>query len=216
MATVVRVKRKRHADPPVALLLASKKIKNDEHFKGKSGMADVIKIEENVFRFATTVASSGMDESVKDKVKSVMKEHKKTNSIYHLQPIAGIKRTFDARKLKPEHERYKLVRKEDELARKSTENSAKVGRPVVCRARSCCDDKTVSCFSSVLDVVEKEAVSPSKPDDIICNSVKMFREKLCLPEPYAANDEYVYDLYYCEQTQRDWNVKDILYVQPCR
>nr|CAB3266335.1 probable RNA polymerase II nuclear localization protein SLC7A6OS [Phallusia mammillata] len=232
MATVIRVKRKRHAEPVEALLLASKRIKQDEHFRGNSGMADIIQIEENVFRFATTVGlNAKMDEAVKNKVKDAIVLHSKLNSIYKTQPLTSHKRSVVGVPADHSHQdecaRYKLLRvssRNPEFVSahpkiKTSENKTTESPSQPCEAIHTDTRKLSTYFTPILDVEEQETKkcnSSIKPEDILCNSVQMLREKLCLSEPKREDDEFVYDLYYCQGTQPTWSVKDILYVQPCR
>lgn len=59
----------------------------------------------------------------------------------------------------------------------------------------------------------------SDPETILCNSVKMIREKLSVSgdglgtEHREKEDDYVYDLYYQETAAPGW-IQDILSVRP--
>ncbi len=59
----------------------------------------------------------------------------------------------------------------------------------------------------------------SDPETILCNSVKMIREKLSVSgdglgsEHREKEDDYVYDLYYQETATPGW-IQDILSVRP--
>lgn len=233
MATVIRVKRKRHAEPAEALLLASKKMKQDENFRGNSGMADIIQIEENVFRFATTVGlNAKMDDSVKNKVKDAIVLHSKLNSIYKMKPLTTQNRSVvgipnDCTQM-DEGARYKLLQVSSQnpnFVKSQPSNYPPKQKPTiepsapVCNSIPIKERKVSTYFTPILNVEEREmkkCESSMKPDDILCTSVKMLREKLCFSEPKPDEDEFVYDLYYCQGTQPTWSVKDILYVQPCR
>ncbi|XP_051828584.1 probable RNA polymerase II nuclear localization protein SLC7A6OS, partial [Antechinus flavipes] len=76
------------------------------------------------------------------------------------------------------------------------------------------------------DLAEKETLSipasgskKSDPDVILCNSVKMIRERLSISkdekgtEHREKDDDYVYDIYYMETLTSGW-IESILSVQP--
>ncbi|KAM4611157.1 putative RNA polymerase II nuclear localization protein SLC7A6OS [Discoglossus pictus] len=76
-------------------------------------------------------------------------------------------------------------------------------------------------FDMVQEDPEKEAdaVKESEPETILCNSVKMIRERLTVSETGPGSehresaDEFVYDIYYSEASPHGW-IQDILSVQP--
>ena len=234
MATVIRVKRKRHAEPAEALLLACKKTKHDENFKGNSGMADIIQIKEKVFHYATTMgANASMDETIKEKVKNAILLRNKLKTIYKPQSSEHVQKT-----LKKKHvmygRKYNVIGLPDSVGNgagrssqnhnSGNDNNMQLPVPTDQDPPSNSHEKSdvvldakdeLNNLAPLLDV-EEEAVnsSPLKSEDILCNSVKMFREKLHVSEP--KQDDFVYDLYVCKKTPEKWNIQDILYVQPCK
>lgn len=217
MATVIRVKRKRHGDPAEALLLTCKRAKNDETFLNNSGMADIIQIEEKLFHFAATVNTGlPLDENVKDKVKSAMVLRNKMKAIYKTD---SCRKRVACTELPTNHfsghqAKYRLV----------DTKSTHPAKPTVIGESNAADNSDSSTIDhgdekplALLDMEEnalKSSEQPSQSNDTLNNSIKMLKD---LKVSKTTNeDDFVYDLYYCQKTPQDWNVKDILYVQPCK
>ncbi|KAG8437737.1 hypothetical protein GDO86_008445 [Hymenochirus boettgeri] len=76
-------------------------------------------------------------------------------------------------------------------------------------------------FDMLQEELEKSEtdVEDTEPETILCNSVKMIRERLTLSEVghrsehQESMDDYVYDIYYSDAPQLGW-IQDILSVQP--
>uniref|UniRef100_H2YVS2 Probable RNA polymerase II nuclear localization protein SLC7A6OS n=1 Tax=Ciona savignyi TaxID=51511 RepID=H2YVS2_CIOSA len=243
MATVIRVKRKRNAEPAEALLLACKRTKLNENFRGKSGMADIIQIEENVFHFAATVCTSTpMGEGITKKVQTAITTRKKLVQLYRpnlattQKRVVVSKRPLDETKAEPPAKsKYNFVNlcknKDRSPTEKKKRKNSESETSNLCsklfrhRVNSCSDEekKKTKKLSAILDIEENTArpevnikVPPTKDEDVLSNTVAMLKEKLTIDAEKQAEEDYVYDLYYCQSTSADWKVKDILYVQPCR
>nr|XP_002127545.1 probable RNA polymerase II nuclear localization protein SLC7A6OS [Ciona intestinalis] len=240
MATVIRVKRKRNAEPAEALLLACKRTKLNENFRGKSGMADIIQIEENVFHFAATVgASSSIDDGVTEKIQSAISTRNKLVSMYkpavaasHPCKVLAGKLATQVKEEPPAKHKYKFIsfckgKEKSEGEKKRRRDSDPVSSSLCSklfrhRANSSSDEEPKKPKSkkltALLDVEENLVKNDTPPcdSDILCNTVAMLREKLTINPKKQAEDDFVYDLYYCQNTAKNWNVQDLLYVQPCR
>lgn len=234
MTSVIRVKRKRHTEPAEALLLARKKQKPDPcDVPTTSDIADVIKIEQKVFRFAGTVEPDVAlsQDMVAEKVQEAIMHRKISKS--------DTKTTSRKRKL------TKLV------SEQYNQMNPKIKHLKDCTVAMCQSVLKEKCFNFSPDVKHHKSATQSKgelkknelkshcncstncahqkndhkngacSDEIMCNNIKMFRENLYVTKTdqklnTPKQSEYVYDLYYRKTASSGWDMSDLLYVQPYR
>ncbi|XP_030650283.1 putative RNA polymerase II nuclear localization protein SLC7A6OS [Chanos chanos] len=227
--TILRVKRKRGTDPADALLLACKRIRPEASTQpaGESvPEPEDAKIENSVFKLVATVASQ--DVPVQTHVREALS---RPRLVHALRPSGGSSQRIigDLRSTKwntRREERYRIL--SSHRAGLSTEpalagdgdGEGKSDQPDS-EARLSLGDV------QVFDIVQEEddnIKAPGKavasdPETILCNSVKMIREKLTVSEDGSGtehrekDDDYVYDLYYQETVTPGW-IQDILSVRP--
>ncbi|XP_071973864.1 probable RNA polymerase II nuclear localization protein SLC7A6OS [Engystomops pustulosus] len=224
-AAVLRVKRKRGADPVQALIISCKRSRPED-------------VSTQVFKIAATVSSQA--EPVQKYVQEAISRHLFTGlrcpRIGSLQRIQNDLRV--QRNVERQESRYYLISNlrpklnEDEGDRKSANGQPassmeeqqyeSVKRDVEGTADDHVPSKggTNETFK-VLDIVHEETVDLKKtphPETIMCNSVKMIREKLNISlegqgsEHRENPDEFVYDIYYAEASPQNW-FQDILSVR---
>ncbi|KAJ8247357.1 hypothetical protein GJAV_G00245470 [Gymnothorax javanicus] len=230
--TILRVKRKRGTDPADALLLACKRIRPEptpqppgdpvpEPSEGE--------IENSVFKLVATVASQ--DAPVQGHVREALARPRVAHA---LRPSSGSTQRIvgDLRSAKwatRREERYRVL--SAHRAGLPAERVASVGQESGERDEARGDRQINSsdfwsrCNVQVFDIVqEEEAKAPaqpvtSDPETILCNSVKMIRERLSVSENGVGSEhrekeeDYVYDLYYQETLTPGW-IQDILSVRP--
>nr|XP_039262909.1 probable RNA polymerase II nuclear localization protein SLC7A6OS [Styela clava] len=229
MTSVIRVKRKRDCEPSEALLLARKKLKNDfDKEPTKSDIADVIKIEEKVFHFAGTVepdiahSQHVVVERVKEAIfhrnqqKEILRAGSRKRKLPKFAPfpeLPKIKHLKDATIAACQsvlREKCLNFSSDNKLA----VNSKKSQKQIDSRAESC---EKCTIYHNDDHIPRINNVNGGNVDSIMCNNVKMFREKLNVSaKSKPESTEFVYDLYYCRDTTSNWNMSDILYVQPYR
>ncbi|XP_012690157.1 probable RNA polymerase II nuclear localization protein SLC7A6OS [Clupea harengus] len=230
--TILRVKRKRGTDPADALLLACKRIRPESTTQppGESVPEPDAKIENSVFKLVATVASQ--DAPVQPHVQVALARPRVAHA---LRPSVGSSKriTGDLRSAKwstRREERYRIL--SSHRAGLPTETQAP---PSAEEARDA-DLETVQTEVDsrlplgdvqVVDLIHEEEEhnkAPAKtvvtdPEMILCNSVKMVREKLSVSgdgvgtEHREKEEDYVYDLYYQETVAAGW-IQDILSVRP--
>ncbi|XP_054856498.1 probable RNA polymerase II nuclear localization protein SLC7A6OS isoform X2 [Eublepharis macularius] len=232
-AAVLRVKRKRGgAAPAEALLLACKRLRSDLGGGGGDG------VEERLFALVATVASE--DEPVKKYIQEAITKEK---AAQRLRPSLGSAQrvTQDLRASKQarrQESRYRLIAShrptftEDESVAPAdraesnenkhlfSEENRETAQKESHGPSGCCGE------FQLFDIVQEEDVEtdpgvPQKtdaPDEILCNAVKMIRERLTVSdatkdaEQNREEEEYVYDLYYVEAMPSGW-IENILSVQ---
>ncbi|XP_024411940.2 probable RNA polymerase II nuclear localization protein SLC7A6OS [Desmodus rotundus] len=212
---VLRVKRKRSAEPAEALVLAYKRLRSDAVESGaqKTTPEGLEKAaENNVFQLLATVRSQ------EDPVQPLLRAA--------LRPSQGsqqrIRRDLRSslREIRQEG-RYRVVssRRPSNIPSDGLESED-------LRRNLEADD---SAGFQLLDLIHEEgdpetaaAVSckASDPDVILCNSVELIRERLTVSEDGPGvrhqeeqKDDYVYDIYYLETATPGW-IENILSVQP--
>ncbi|CAI9565776.1 unnamed protein product [Staurois parvus] len=227
---VLRVKRKRGADPAEALIISCKRLRAEEEEKNTD------RVTREIFRLAATVTSQ--DEPIQKYVHEAMSRDR---AALALDPSAGsfqrIQKDLRATKETERQEsRYRLISNlrpkcdgEDSSPGNSQPASPVIDqKPVPGKVEaSACEnpDSQINVGGSfqVFDMVheeaekEKDSLKESDPETITCNSVKMIRERLTLSDAGSEHrenpDEFVYDIYYAEATPHNW-IQDILSVQP--
>jgi len=178
VGTVLRIKRKRNEDPLNTLIVHSTSSKKKKIESEETDQNDNAKC---LFQFAGTICEDEI-KTTHELVKSF-----RTKSLPHTPNIKNIKRKAKV-ETKDKHQalRYKIISKlrEDETKDETTYNNN--------------DDNDVA--FSIYDV-EQQATTDIIPtaDELLCNSVKMIREKLTLyekeEEKRLEDSEYVYDIY---------------------
>ncbi|XP_001374373.1 probable RNA polymerase II nuclear localization protein SLC7A6OS [Monodelphis domestica] len=240
--TVLRVRRKRGADPAEALVLACKRHRSEEG----ATAAESGSVEENIFKLAATVCSQ--DEPVQKYVREAINRDKATRALNpSLESHQRIRQDLlTMKQVTRQDDRYRLVSKHrapcaegeapllaiDSAHRTEEDHLDSDIKPKSQRR----DGATVTNSPSaeefqLFDIVheaaaEKETPSvpatcseKSDPDVILCNSVKMIRERLAISkdgkgtEHREREDDYVYDIYYLETSTPGW-IESILSVQP--
>ncbi|KAF4082769.1 hypothetical protein AMELA_G00129990 [Ameiurus melas] len=221
--TILRVKRKRGTDPADALLLACKRIRAESSAEQPEPEPahehEHARIENSVFKLVATVASQ--DAPVQRHVREALSRPRLAHA---LRPSHGTSNRIvgnlrSAKWSTRREERYRIL------------SSHRAGLPAEPRkGREPAEIDTeprlgdVQVFDIVQEDVEEDEKDPEKnvksdPEAILCNSVKMVREKLSVSthgagtEHREKEDDYVYDLYYQEMASPGW-IQDILSVRP--
>ncbi|XP_072492268.1 probable RNA polymerase II nuclear localization protein SLC7A6OS [Notamacropus eugenii] len=238
---VLRVRRKRGADPAEALVLACKRLRSGASEQGAAATGPG-PVEENVFKLAATVRSQ--DEPVQKYVREAITREKATRALTpSLESYQRIRQDLlTAKLLTRQDDRYRLVSKhrppcaEGEAALPAVDTASRADRDKPNSEGTSQTSKTGDSSSSVEefqlfdiiheDAAEKESLSipatcpeKSDPDVILCNSVRMIRERLAISKDGKGTnhrekeDEYVYDIYYMETSTPGW-IESILSVQP--
>ncbi|XP_069822010.1 probable RNA polymerase II nuclear localization protein SLC7A6OS [Dendropsophus ebraccatus] len=229
---VLRVKRKRGADPVEALIISCKRPRAEEETPKSA-------VTTQVFKLAATVSSQ--NEPVRKYVQEAISRDHATQ--VHRPPIGSIQqiqkdlRTW--RKAERQESRYRLVSSlrpkceegEDSKAGNSQAASPEEEQPHVPEKEGASGNSDVTSkdgkdeMFQVFDIVQEEsekespALQASDPETIMCNSVKMIRERLTVSEEGQGSEhrenpeEFVYDIYYAESSPHNW-IQDILSVQP--
>ncbi|KAM6225365.1 putative RNA polymerase II nuclear localization protein SLC7A6OS [Rhynchocyon petersi] len=207
---VLRVKRKRTAEPAEALVLACKRLRagTSESLdqttppEGLSGAS-----EKNVFQFVATVGSQ--EEPVQPLLGAAL--HPSRDSQHRIRQ--GLRAS--AREARQEG-RYRVV-----SSRRSS------GTPL---ASKDVQEAASSAGFQLFDLVHEEgdpdatavgSYQTSDPDVILCNSTKLIREQLTISEKQLGvgkgeeekESDFVYDIYCLEMATSEW-IENILSVQP--
>ncbi|XP_055057942.1 probable RNA polymerase II nuclear localization protein SLC7A6OS [Misgurnus anguillicaudatus] len=227
--TILRVKRKRGTDPADALLLACKRIRPEAAVAAQPSdesepEPQEPKIENSVFKLVATVASQ--DAPVQTHVREALARPRLAH--HALRPSQGSAQRIigDLRSVKwstRREERYRIL---------SSQRAGLPAEPAPVRGEEKDDSQTENHDGlplgevQVFDILHEDddVKMPGKnvvsdPETILCNSVKMIREKLSVSgdrlgtEHREKEDDYVYDLYYQETTTPGW-IQDILSVRP--
>ncbi|XP_063045214.1 probable RNA polymerase II nuclear localization protein SLC7A6OS [Engraulis encrasicolus] len=237
--TILRVKRKRGTDPADALLLACKRIRPESTTQppGETVPEPDTKIENSVFKLVATVASQ--DAPVQPHVQEALARPRVAHA---LRPSTGSSKRImgDLRSAKwstRREERYRILSSHRTGLPAQTQTPAP---PSTAAEESREEDEQREVAQTeavdprlplgdvqVVDLVHEEeehSKAPGKtvtldPETILCNSVKLIREKLSVSgeqlglEHREKEDDYVYDLYYQETVAPGW-IQDILSVRP--
>ncbi|KAM3918285.1 putative RNA polymerase II nuclear localization protein SLC7A6OS [Leptodactylus fuscus] len=231
-AAVLRVKRKRGADPVEALIVCCKRARAE-------ATQEAGNVTNQVFKLAATVSSQNepVQKYVQEAIFRNQVSHVHHPDIGSLQRIQKDLRAW--KNTERQESRYRLVSSlrpkcvEDdsrESENNQHDNPVKEQQHVPEKLEASAQDKMASSGSKdetfqVLDIVQEETkaetvdVKASDPETIMCNSVKMIRERLAVSQEgqgleHRENpDEFVYDIYYAESSPHNW-VQDILSVQP--
>ncbi|XP_004057909.1 probable RNA polymerase II nuclear localization protein SLC7A6OS [Gorilla gorilla gorilla] len=212
---VLRVKRKRSAEPAEALVLACKRLRSDavESAAQKTSEGLERAAENNVFHLVATVCSQ--EEPVQPLLREVLRPSRDSQQRVRRNLRAS------AREVRQEG-RYRVLSSRRSLGTTSSgqESEYTPGNP----------EAAGNSGFQLLDLVheegEPEAASAgscktSDPDVILCNSVELIRERLTVSEDGPGvrrqeeqkHDDYVYDIYYLETATPGW-IENILSVQP--
>ncbi|XP_008065516.1 probable RNA polymerase II nuclear localization protein SLC7A6OS [Carlito syrichta] len=212
---VLRVKRKRSAEPAEALVLACKRLRSGsvESTAQKAPEGLERAAENNVFQLVATVRSQ--EEPVQPLLRAA------------LHPSRGsqqrIRRDLRASAWETRQEgRYRVISSRRSLGTTACglESKYALGNP------EAAGDSGFQLFDLVHEEEEPEAATAdssktSDPDVILCNSVELIRERLTIsedeprarPQEEQKHDDYVYDIYYSEMATPGW-IENILSVQP--
>ncbi|XP_066503463.1 probable RNA polymerase II nuclear localization protein SLC7A6OS [Hoplias malabaricus] len=230
--TVLRVKRKRGTEPADALLLACKRIRPESGSAPPPAESEPVPepeprdIENSVFKLVATVSSQ--DAPVQTHVREALSRPRLAHA---LRPSQGSSQRIigDLRSVKwstRREERYRILSSHrtglpaeprPEREREAQENDAQTETDPYFSLGE------VQVFDIVHEEDEEDKKAPGKnmsdPETILCNSVKMIREKLTVSTDGLGSghrekeDDYVYDLYYQESATPGW-IQDILSVRP--
>ncbi|KAL2762238.1 putative RNA polymerase II nuclear localization protein SLC7A6OS [Daubentonia madagascariensis] len=212
---VLRVKRKRSAEPAEALVLACKRLRSGAVDSAAQKTPEGLEraAEKNVFQLVATVRSQ--EEPIQPLLRAA------------LHPSRGSRQRIrrdlraSAREIRQEG-RYRVVSSRRSLGTTSScqESEYASGNP------EAAGDSGFQLFDLVHEEGEPEAAAAdscktSNPDVILCNSVELIRERLTVSEDGPGvrhqeeqkHDNYVYDIYYLEMATSGW-IENILSVQP--
>ncbi|XP_066205019.1 probable RNA polymerase II nuclear localization protein SLC7A6OS [Saccopteryx leptura] len=212
---VLRVKRKRSAEPAEALVLACKRLRSDavESATPKTYPEGLEKASENnVFQLVATVRSQ--EEPVQPLLRAALRPSRGSQQRIRRELRAS------AREIRQEG-RYRVVssRRSSEIPSDGVESEYVRGN------READDDSGFQLLDLVHEEGDSEASAAgscktSDPEVILCNSVELIRERLTISEDGASvghreepKDDYVYDIYYLETATPGW-IENILSVQP--
>ena len=184
--TIVKVRRKRGADPAFSFVLASKRIKtNEESFiESNTSLGGVNNVEKTVFHFVTTIdEKSDVSNQVTSRVQEAIAScSKKVGS--ELLPIHGTKLDpINVPKCLGNNEQISLLEEEmaPEFLLEKIQEMNKEKCDIACNS--------VQMFREKLSLNEPSAKEV---------------------------DGYVYDVYWCQKQNNfvNWKIEDILYLQP--
>ncbi|XP_063801428.1 probable RNA polymerase II nuclear localization protein SLC7A6OS [Pseudophryne corroboree] len=226
-AAVLRVRRKRGADPAEALLISCKRRRAEE------GTSESGAVTSHVFRLATTLSSQ--NEPIQKYVSDAITRDRASRVLHpSLGSVQRIQKDLRARKdAERQDSRYRLISNlrpkcddEQDSGPGNSQSDSIVKEQLPTQEDACAEEKNGN--FQVFDVVHEEAekeeadvkLKNCDPETIMCNSVKMIRERLVVSEAGEGSehresaDEFVYDIYYAESSPQNW-IQDILSVQPC-
>ncbi|XP_069037302.1 probable RNA polymerase II nuclear localization protein SLC7A6OS [Lepisosteus oculatus] len=225
-STILRVKRKQGTDPADALLLACKRLRYDPTSQPavdsvpESGDTE---IQNSVFKLAATVASKAAP--VETPVREALSRQQALRpSAGSAQRIVGSLRT--AKWQSRREERYRVLSQHRPGIARDAPAAGGGGEEHTGHTGSAALGDLPD--FQVLDIVQEEEDTDladgslpvaSAPEAIVCNSVRLIREKLSVSEGGVGSqhrekeDQYVYDIYYQETAAPGW-IQDILSVRP--
>ncbi|XP_014683117.2 probable RNA polymerase II nuclear localization protein SLC7A6OS [Equus asinus] len=212
---VLRVKRKRSAEPAEALVLACKRLRSGalESAAQKTPPEGLQRAaEKNVFQLVATVRSQ--EEPVKPLVRAALRPSQGSQQRVRRDLRAS------AREIRREG-RYRVVssRRSSGIPSGGLESEDAPGNP------EAAEDAGFQLLDLVheegdLEAAAADSCKTSDPDVILCNSVELIRERLTISEDGPGvghqeeqKDDYVYDIYYLEMATPGW-IENILSVQP--
>ncbi|TTL88687.1 putative RNA polymerase II nuclear localization protein SLC7A6OS [Bagarius yarrelli] len=215
-SAILRVKRKRRTDPADALLLACKRVRADSGTPQPE--PEHARIESSVFKLVATVASQ--DAPVQTHVREALSRPRLAHA---LRPSRSSSSRIigDLRNTKwstRRDERYRILSSHRAGLLAEPQKKTDVKESARAAVEPLLGD--IQVFDIVQedgeeDERDQEESSESTPETILCNSVKMMREKLSVSthttgaEHREKENEYVYDLYYQETATPGW-IQDIL------
>uniref|UniRef100_A0A8C2M2J9 Probable RNA polymerase II nuclear localization protein SLC7A6OS n=2 Tax=Cricetulus griseus TaxID=10029 RepID=A0A8C2M2J9_CRIGR len=209
---VLRVKRKRSAEPVEALVLACKRLRSGEVESSaqETPQGPEAAAESNVFQLVATLRSQ--EEPIQQLVRAALRPSRSSQLRIRRDLRASVR---EVRK----EGRYRVV-----SSHRSSGISSGSEPP-------CMSEDAGDAGFQLLDLVHEEGdpeaaatdcCKTSDPDVILCNSVELIRERLTVSEDEPQvehqkeskhNDDYVYDIYYMEMAPPGW-IENILSVQP--
>ncbi|KAE8608054.1 hypothetical protein XENTR_v10011384 [Xenopus tropicalis] len=224
-AAVLRIKRKRGAEPADALLLSCKRLRTENEAQDSSVVIT------QVFRLATTVKSE--KEPLHKYVQAAISCNQ---SCLALRPSLGSKQRIHeelraSKEAERQVSRYRIISSHRPNSEEDNVNviglsqlqdvpsdTKEEEKPT--EATKCNISSNFQLFDMVQEEPEQEhLVKETEPETILCNSIRMIRERLTVSEAGRESehrenmDEYVYDIYYSDAYKHGW-IQDILYVQP--
>nr|XP_058900893.1 probable RNA polymerase II nuclear localization protein SLC7A6OS isoform X1 [Kogia breviceps] len=214
MTAVLRVKRKRSAEPAEALVLACKRLCSSAVESGaqKTPPEDLERAaENNVFQLVATVRSQ--EEPVQPLVRAALRPSQGSQQRIRRHLRAS------AREIR-QNGRYRVV----SSRRSSGIPSDGLGSEDAPGSPEAAEDAGFQLLDLVHEEGDPEATAisckTSDPDVILCNSVELIRERLTVSEDgprvgyqEEQKDNYVYDIYYLDMATPGW-IENILSVQP--
>ncbi|XP_049642454.1 probable RNA polymerase II nuclear localization protein SLC7A6OS [Suncus etruscus] len=218
---VLRVKRKRSAEPAEALVLAYKRLRGGEEPSETQKDLPLRQLEDavekNVFQLVATVRSQ--EEPFQPLVRAALRPARSSEQRIR----RGLRAS--AQKMRLEG-RYRVVSSHRSLGSCSGRlEPPQEGRGEPDAATT--EDPGFQLFDLIHeegDAKETDGGSdkPSNPDVILCNSIELIREQLTISEDVPRvgpqeeqKDDYVYDIYYLEKNIPGW-IENVLSVQPYR
>ncbi|XP_020949821.1 probable RNA polymerase II nuclear localization protein SLC7A6OS [Sus scrofa] len=214
---VLRVKRKRSAEPAEALVLACKRLRSSAVESGvqktpPDGLESAA--ENNVFQLVATLRSQ--EEPVQPLLRAALRPSQSSQ-----QRIRSHLRA-SAQEMRQEG-RYRVVssHRSSGIPSGGLESEDAPGSP-----EATAEDAGFQLLDLVREEEDPEAANAtisrktSDPDVILCNSVELIRERLTISEDgpkvehqEEQKDDYVYDIYYLDMATPGW-IENILSVQP--
>ncbi|XP_078400169.1 putative RNA polymerase II nuclear localization protein SLC7A6OS isoform X3 [Cetorhinus maximus] len=214
-AAVLRVKRKRGEEPAEALLLACKRLRTGGE-SGEPGHGE--HVMRTLFKLAATVGAQ--DDPVQRHVREAISKDKallalkpSETSVQRIQLYARA-----SRQTASQENRYKVIA--SHRRNFSTEASEPQSGDVKHVHQSGTKTSGAQCEQN-WDSWKNSGPGQNDPQEILCNSVRMIREKLTVSDsgPGAEHrenmEEYVYDIYCTDSYFTGGGIQDILSVVPC-
>ncbi|XP_048211225.1 probable RNA polymerase II nuclear localization protein SLC7A6OS [Perognathus longimembris pacificus] len=207
---VLRVKRKRSAEPVEALVLACKRLRGAEGASAAQKTPECLEstAENNVFQLVATVRSQ--EEPVQPLVRAALRPSRDSQQRIRRDLRAS------AREVRKEG-RYRVV-----SSRRASATSGSL-------EAECAPESAEDVGFELLDLIHEEkdpeadatdSCIIADPDVILCNSVELLRERLVVSEDGPGDghqerkhEDYVYDIYYLDMATPGW-IENILSVQP--
>ncbi|KAK0141773.1 putative RNA polymerase II nuclear localization protein SLC7A6OS [Merluccius polli] len=244
--TILRVKRKRGTDPADALLLACKRIRPEGAQAAGDAAPEPreAEVDNSVFKLVATVATQ--DAPVQVQVREALARPRVAHAL-RPSATSSLRIMGDLRSAKwstRREERYRILSSHRAgLSAAEGRPPAQPTQRVDSVARGDGEEEEVDADAAaegkerkekgwglgkvqVVDLLCEQAGDQGKPDKtlspdpevILCNNMKMFRERLSVSgeglgaEHREQEDDYVYDLYYQETATPGW-IQDILSVR---
>uniref|UniRef100_H3A346 Probable RNA polymerase II nuclear localization protein SLC7A6OS n=1 Tax=Latimeria chalumnae TaxID=7897 RepID=H3A346_LATCH len=232
-ATVLRVKRKRVADPAEALLLACKRSRAEPGGAAEGSGSPRGELDNSVFKLAATVSSQNdpVQKHVREAISREKAARLRRPSSASAQRIQTM--LWQAQQASRQENRYRVVASHransllEELGDAATGKQAEIEAVGTEAKDNGAVGDVVGQEFQVFDIIQEgetklsSETSLEDPDAILCNSVAMIREKLSVSDSGRGaahrekEDDYVYDIYYMETGMSGW-IQDILSVVPYR